>query len=61
MKSSTGRWVTGDNFFDRTDELDQLEALVREGNHVSSPVSDGSARPAWPESWPLGSSAIGGR
>ena len=34
MKSSTGRWVTGDNFFDRTDELDQLEALVREGNHV---------------------------
>lgn len=34
MKSATGRWVSGDDFFDRTDELDQLEGLVSEGNHV---------------------------
>ena len=34
MKSSTGRWVSGDNFFDRTDELEHLEQLVRDGNHV---------------------------
>lgn len=34
MKSATGRWVSGDNFFDRADELDQLEELVSEGNHV---------------------------
>jgi len=34
MKSSTGHWVSGDNFFDRTDELEHLEQLVRDGNHV---------------------------
>lgn len=34
MKSATGRWVSGHDFFDRTDELDQLEGLVSEGNHV---------------------------
>ena len=34
MKSSTGRWVSGDDFFNRTDELGQLERLVRDGNHV---------------------------
>ena len=34
MKSSTGSWVSGDNFFGRTDELAQLEAKVRDGNHI---------------------------
>ena len=34
MRSSTGRWVSGDDFFNRTDELEQLEQLVRDGNHV---------------------------
>ena len=34
MRSSTGRWVSGDDFFDRTEELAQLEQLVRDGNHV---------------------------
>lgn len=35
MKSSTGRWVTGTNFFGRTIELEQLVQRVRDGNHVS--------------------------
>ncbi|MCY3984950.1 MAG: ATP-binding protein [Roseovarius sp.] len=34
MKSSTGRWVSGDNFFDRENELRILESRVRDGNHV---------------------------
>ena len=34
MKSSTGRWVSGDDFFNRADELRQLEQLVRDGNHI---------------------------
>ena len=34
MKSSTGRWVSGDDFFDRERELQMLESRVREGNHV---------------------------
>ena len=34
MKSSTGRWVSGDDFFDREPELRILENRVREGNHV---------------------------
>ena len=34
MRSSTGRWVSGDDFFDREAELEMLEGLVREGNHV---------------------------
>ena len=34
MRSSTGRWVTGDNFFNREDELASLECLVKDGNHV---------------------------
>lgn len=34
MKSATGRWVSGDDFFDRADELDRLEGLVIEGNHI---------------------------
>lgn len=34
MRSSTGRWVSGDDFFNRTDELEQMEQLVRDGNHV---------------------------
>jgi hypothetical protein len=34
MKSSTGRWVSGENFFDREDELALLESRVRDGNHV---------------------------
>ncbi len=34
MKSSTGRWVNGANFFDREAELTLLESRVRDGNHV---------------------------
>ena len=34
MQSSTGRWVSGDDFFDRDSELRSLESLVHEGNHV---------------------------
>lgn len=34
MRSSTGRWVTGDDFFDREPELQILESRVRDGNHV---------------------------
>ena len=34
MKSSTGRWVSGDDFFDREWELTVLEARVRDGNHI---------------------------
>ena len=34
MKSSTGRWVSGDDFFDRERELRILEQRVRDGNHV---------------------------
>ena len=34
MQSSTGRWVVGEDFFDRVGELRALEASVRDGNHV---------------------------
>ena len=34
MRSSTGRWVSGDDFFDRDRELQILEAQVRDRNHV---------------------------
>ena len=34
MQSSTGRWVSGSNFFDRKSELEALETLVCDGNHV---------------------------
>ena len=34
MRSSTGRWVIGEDFFDRETDLEILEARVREGNHV---------------------------
>ena len=34
MRSSTGRWVGGDDFFDREQELQVLEARVDGGNHV---------------------------
>ena len=34
MRSSTGRWVSGDDFFDREPELQVLETRVREKNHV---------------------------
>ena len=34
MKVSTGRWVDGDDFFDRESELQILESQVRGGNHV---------------------------
>ncbi|MCY4648201.1 MAG: ATP-binding protein [Gammaproteobacteria bacterium] len=34
MKSSTGRWVSGDDFFDREGELKLLESRVRDGNHM---------------------------
>ena len=34
MKPSTGRWVSGDDFFDREPELRVLERRVREGNHM---------------------------
>lgn len=34
MRSSTGPWVVGDDFFDRDMELEILEARVRDRNHV---------------------------
>ena len=34
MRSATGRWVSGDDFFDREPELRILEARVQEGNHL---------------------------
>ena len=34
MNSSTGRWVSGDNFFDRERELQVLEMRVRDRNHI---------------------------
>ena len=34
MRSSTGRWVSGDDFFDREPELQALESRVRDRNHV---------------------------
>ena len=34
MRSSTGRWVSGDDFFDREFELRSLEYRVCGGNHV---------------------------
>jgi AAA+ ATPase superfamily predicted ATPase len=34
MQSSTGRWVTGANFFDRDTELKQLQQRIEDGNHV---------------------------
>ena len=34
MESATGRWVSGDDFFDRESELKILDARVRAGNHT---------------------------
>ena len=34
MKSSTGRWVSGNDFFDREPELRLLESRIRDGNHM---------------------------
>ena len=34
MRSSTGRWVSGDDFFDREGELELLESRIRDGNHM---------------------------
>ena len=34
MRAATGRWVIGDDFFNREPELRILENRVREGNHV---------------------------
>lgn len=34
MQSSTGRWVSGDNFFNRDPELQLLKSQVGAGNHV---------------------------
>ena len=34
MNSATGRWVSGDDFFDRKRELQILETRVRDQNHV---------------------------
>ncbi len=34
MRSSTGRWVSGDDFFDRERELQILETQARDRNHV---------------------------
>ncbi len=34
MRSSTGRWVSGGDFFDREPELRILETRVRDSNHV---------------------------
>lgn len=35
MKSSTGRWVTGADFFDRETELALLQQRIEDGNHIS--------------------------
>ena len=34
MRSSTGRWVSGNDFFNREAELEALGNRIREGNHV---------------------------
>ena len=34
MRSATGRWVSGADFFDREPELRILENRAQEGNHV---------------------------
>ena len=34
MRSSTGRWVSGEDFFGRDRELQVLEARICDGNHV---------------------------
>ena len=34
MRSATGRWVSGEDFFDRERELEVLKMRVRERNHV---------------------------
>ncbi len=34
MKSATGRWVSGDDFFDRETELQVLKRLVESRNHI---------------------------
>ena len=34
MKSSTGRWVSGDDFFGRERELGVLETRVENRNHL---------------------------
>ena len=34
MESSTGRWVSGDDFFDREADLDNLRRLIQGHNHV---------------------------
>ena len=34
MRSSTGRWVSGDDFFDREAEMAMLATKIRERNHV---------------------------
>ena len=34
MKSSTGPWVSGPDFFDREAELKFLESTIQDGNHV---------------------------
>ena len=34
MKASAGRWVSGEDFFNRDKELQVLETQVRDGNHV---------------------------
>ena len=34
MRYSTGRWVSGDDFFNRDTELQVLKARVRDGNHT---------------------------
>ncbi len=34
MKSSTGRWVIGENFFDRETDLNILKNLIQDRNHV---------------------------
>ena len=34
MKSATGRWVSGDDFFNRQKELVLLKSRIRDGNHI---------------------------
>ena len=34
IKSSTGRWVIGENFYNRDNELRLLESKISDGNHL---------------------------
>ena len=63
MRSSTGRWVSGGDFFNRERELQILETRVRDHNHVlltgqrriktSDYSGDGLRLKVGSSSWPM--------